>query len=66
MIEEANATPTGDLRTARMEAIADHVHDHFHFVPNFLVVSIYGMSADLDWDPHYAPRIRVNTMRFTQ
>ena len=27
MIEEANATPTGDLRTARMEAIADHVHD---------------------------------------
>ncbi len=65
MIEEANATPTGDLRRQRMEAIADRVHNDFHFVPNFLVVQIYGLSEGLDWEPHYAPRIRANIMRFT-
>ena len=66
MISQANATPTGDERRQRMEAIANRVHDNFHFVPNFLVVSIYGLSEDLEWDPHYAPRIRANTMYFTQ
>ena len=65
MISEANATPTGDERRQRMEAIADRVHNDFHFVPNFLVVQIYGLSADLEWEPHYAPRIRANTMNFS-
>ena len=64
MIEEANATPSGDLRRQRMEAIANRVHNDFHFVPNFLVVQIYGLSEDLEWEPHYAPRIRANTMDF--
>ena len=64
MIEEANATPSGDLRRQRMEAVADRVHFDYHFVPNFLVVQIYGLSADLEWEPHYAPRIRANTMDF--
>ncbi|MYC29237.1 MAG: hypothetical protein F4X65_03995 [Chloroflexi bacterium] len=64
MIEEANATPSGDLRRQRMEAIANRVHNDFHFVPNFLVVQIYGLSADLEWEPHYAPRIRANIMDF--
>ena len=64
MIEEANATPSGDLRRQRMEAIADRVHFDYHFVPNFLVVQIYGLSADLEWEPHYAPRIRANIMDF--
>ena len=49
-----------------MEAIANHVHDHFHFHPNFLVVTVYGMSEGLEWEPYYAPRIRANTMTFTQ
>ncbi len=66
LLEEAIATPTGDLRRQRMEVLANHVHDDFHFVPNFLVVQIYGLSADLEWDPHYAPRIRANTMSFSQ
>ncbi len=66
MIEEANATPTGDLRRQRMEAIANRVHNNFHFVPNFLVVQIYGLSEGLEWEPHYAPRIRANTMYFSQ
>ena len=66
MIAQANATPTGDERRQRMEAIANRVHDNFHFVPNFLVVSIYGLSEDLEWEPHYAPRIRANTMTFSQ
>ena len=66
LLEEAIATPTGDLRRQRMEVLANHVHNDFHFVPNFLVVQIYGLSADLEWDPHYAPRIRGNTMSFSQ
>ena len=64
MIEEANATPSGDLRRQRMEALADRVHFDYHFVPNFLVVQIYGLAADLEWEPHYAPRIRANIMDF--
>jgi hypothetical protein len=66
MMEEAMTTPTGPMRVQRMQAIADHVHNHFHFVPNFLVVSIYGLSANLEWEPYCSPRIRANTMRFTQ
>lgn len=63
---EANETPTGDLRRQRQEAVATHVHDHFHFVDGFQVVSIYALSANLEWTPTYAPRIRANTMFFTQ
>jgi ABC-type transport system substrate-binding protein len=66
MIEEANATDTGPLRTQRQEAIANHVHDHFHFHPNFITVVVYGLSADLEWEPYYAPRIRANTFRFSK
>ena len=64
LLEVANATPSGDLRRERMEELADRVHFDYHFVPNFLVVQIYGLSADLDWEPHYAPRIRANIMDF--
>jgi ABC-type transport system substrate-binding protein len=64
--EEALATPTGPQREQRLQAIADRVHNEFYFVPNFLVVSIYGMAEDLEWEPAYAPRVRANTMFFTQ
>lgn len=64
LMEVAIATPTGDLRRQRMEELADIVHNDFHFVPNFLVVQIYGLAADLEWEPHYAPRIRANIMDF--
>jgi peptide/nickel transport system substrate-binding protein len=64
MIEIASATDTGPLRTERMVAIADHIHNHFHFVPNFQNVVVYGLSADLEWESYYAPRIRANTFRF--
>ena len=64
-LEVANATPSGDLRRERMEELADRVHNDFHFVPNFLVVQIYGLSEDLEWEPHYAPRIRANIMDFS-
>ena len=64
-LEIANATPSGELRRERMEELADQVHFNYHFVPNFLVVQIYGLSAGLEWEPHYAPRIRANIMDFT-
>lgn len=65
-MEEANSTPTGSLRTKRQEAVATFVHDNFHFVDGFQVVSIYALSEYLEWEPTYAPRIRANTMFFTQ
>lgn len=65
-MEEADATPTGDLRRQRQEAVATFVHDNFHFVDGFQVVSIYALSANLEWEPTYAPRIRANTMFFTR
>ncbi|MCH7713197.1 MAG: hypothetical protein IIC99_06195 [Chloroflexi bacterium] len=64
MIEIANATDTGPLRTERMVEIANHVREHFHFVPVLQNVVVYGMAADLVWEPYYAPRLRINTMRF--
>ena len=64
-VEVANATPSGDLRRQRMEELANMVHNNYHFVPNFLVVQIYGLAADLEWEPHYAPRIRANIMDLT-
>ena len=65
-MEEANATPTGELRRQRMEVLADYVHDNFHFVHGFQVVSAYAMSEGLEWTPHYAPRVRANTMYFSK
>ena len=62
----AKATPPGDLRQGRMEVIADFIHDEFIFVPLVEVQLVYGMAANLEWEPLYAPRLRVNTMRFTQ
>ena len=64
MIDLANATDTGPLRVQRQTEVADHVRNHFHFVPNFLVVQVYGMAADLVYEPYYSPRLRPNTMRF--
>ncbi len=66
LMEEANATPTGDLRRQRMEVLADYVHDNFHFVHGFQVVSVYALSEGLEWTPHYAPRVRANTMYFSK
>ncbi len=65
-IEEAMATPIGDLRQQRFETIADIVHNNYHFHPFFEVVTVYGMAENLQWTPRYDPRTRVNTMKFTQ
>ena len=64
MIAEAIATDMGPLRTQRNVAVVDYIKEQFFFHPNFVNVVIYGMSADLQWEPYYAPRIRPNTMWF--
>ena len=46
--------------------MVDYIKANFFYHPNFVNVAIYGMSADLQWEPYYAPRIRANTMRFTK
>ena len=49
-----------------MEEIADFIHDQHIFIPFVEVQLVYGMSANLDWEPLYAPRLRANTMKYTQ
>jgi len=48
-----------------MEEIADFIHDEYVFVPLLEVQLVYALAQDLEWEPLYAPRLRVNTMRFT-
>ena len=62
----ANTLPEGPERTAAMEAIAQTSYDEVYFIPYFEVVYVYGLSEDLEWQAYYAPRLRGNTMRFTQ
>ncbi len=64
--EMANAIPEGPDRTAAMEQMAQIAYDQVYFLPYFEVVYVYGLAADLEWEAYYAPRLRGNTMRFTQ
>ena len=65
-MQVASATPVGDLREQRSVEIANFVHDEHIFMPLLEVQLVYGMAANLDWVPLYAPRVRANTMQFTQ
>jgi peptide/nickel transport system substrate-binding protein len=65
-IEAAKAAPEGVERARLMEELADIAHDEFFFIPFVQVQLVYGLAENLEWEPLYAPRVRVNTMRFTQ
>ncbi|MCH2519745.1 MAG: ABC transporter substrate-binding protein [Dehalococcoidia bacterium] len=56
----------GPERVTCNTEIADYVRDNFLVYGNFVNVAVYGLSADLEWDPYYSPRIRANTLRFTK
>ena len=51
-MSEANTISEGPERTAAMEAIADYVYDQVFFIPFFEVVFVYGLDADLEWEPY--------------
>jgi peptide/nickel transport system substrate-binding protein len=65
-INVAKSTPLGDLRRQRLEEIATLIRDEYYFIPHFQVVVVYGLAPNLEWEPRYDPRTRVNVMRFTQ
>ena len=65
-INDAVATPLGPERTRKMEHLAQTIHDEYWFLPFFVSVQVYGMAENLEWEPRYDPRVRVNTMRFTE
>ncbi len=65
-ITDAIETPLGPERTRKMEAMAQIIHDEYWFLPFFVSVQVYGMADNLDWEPRYDPRTRVNSMRFTE
>ena len=65
-IADAVVTPMGPVRQRKMEALAQTIHDEYWFLPFFVPVQIYGLAHNLDWEPRYDSRIRLNTMRFTE
>ena len=65
-IEAASATSAGPERTRLMTELADIGYAEVYHFPLFAVKLVYGLSADVEWEPNYAPRFRGNTMHFTQ
>ncbi len=63
-IDTASATPTGPERTRLMTEVADIAYDEVYFIPFFHNQLVYGLAKNLDWEPLYSPRVRVNTMKF--
>ena len=49
-----------------MAAIAQIAYDQVYFIPFFEAVYVYSLAGDMEWEPYYAPRLRGNTMRFSQ
>jgi ABC-type transport system substrate-binding protein len=65
-LDAANTIPEGPERTQAMIEIGNIAYEEVYFINMFEVVMVYGLSQDLEWEPYYAPRLRGNTMRFTQ
>lgn len=65
-IDDAISTPLGPDRVRKMEAMAQIIHDEYWFLPFFVSVQVYGLAENLEWEPRYDPRTRVNSMRFSQ
>ena len=65
-IADAVGTPLGSARTGKMEALSQIIHDEYWFLPLFVSVQVYGLAENLQWEPRYDTRIRLNTMKFTE
>ncbi|MSQ16563.1 MAG: ABC transporter substrate-binding protein [Dehalococcoidia bacterium] len=63
-IDIASATPSGPERVRLWTEVADIAYDEVYFIPFFHNQMVYGMAKNLDWEPLYSPRLRVNTMKF--
>jgi peptide/nickel transport system substrate-binding protein len=66
LIEKARPLPPGPERTAALQSIADRVHDEYYFIPHYQIVVVYGLAENLEWEPRYDPRVRINAMRFSE
>ena len=66
LIEKADPIPIGEERTKTLEAIATRVHDEYFYFPAFQVAVVFALADNLEWEPRYDPRVRVNAMRFTK
>ena len=63
-IADAIDTPLGTQRTRKMEKLSQIIHDEYWFLPFFVTTQIYGLAEDLEWEPRYDTRLRLNAMRF--
>jgi peptide/nickel transport system substrate-binding protein len=66
LIEKASATPEGAERTQLMTEVGNIGYEEVYHIPLFAVKMVYGLGADVSWEPMYAPRFRANTMHFTK
>jgi hypothetical protein len=64
-IDLAKSTALGDLRRQRLEEVATIVRDDGYFIPHFQVILVYSLASNLEWEPRYDPRTRLNVMLFT-
>ena len=64
-LEAAIATPMGPERQQQMEQLAQTIHDEYWFLPLFVTSQMYGLAEDLEWEPRYDGRLRLNTLQPT-
>ena len=65
-IADAAGTPMGRERTRKMEELTQIIHDEHWFLPFFVTAQVYGLAENLDWEPRYDTRLRLNTMAWSQ
>ena len=65
-ISDAIGTPMGPERTRKMERLAQIIHDEYWFLPFFVAAESYGLAKNLDWEPRFDSRLRLNTMSFSE
>ncbi|MBM3943411.1 MAG: hypothetical protein FJ316_10915 [SAR202 cluster bacterium] len=63
-IDIASAAPVGPERARLLTEVADIAYDEAYFIPFFHNQMVYGLGKNVDWEPLYSPRLRVNTMKF--
>ena len=49
-----------------MEGLAQIIHDEHWFLPFFSTVQVYGVAENLDLEPRFDARLRLNTMSFRE
>ena len=61
-IADAISTPMGAERTRKMEQLTRIIYDEHWFLPFFVTAQVYGLAENLEWNPRFDTRLRLNVM----